>query len=85
MTVVQLDTSMGPVKIQLHDEAVPKTVQNFLKYVDEGFSILDPVLERNVQKVMGVDGHEIEIITFKRVSPYVARKLWPPFTFRGMP
>ena len=37
MTVVQLDTSMGPVKIQLHDEAVPKTVQNFLKYVDEGF------------------------------------------------
>jgi cyclophilin family peptidyl-prolyl cis-trans isomerase len=34
-TVVVMDTSMGPVKIELFDDDAPITVKNFLKYVDD--------------------------------------------------
>jgi cyclophilin family peptidyl-prolyl cis-trans isomerase len=34
-TVVVMDTSMGPVKIELFDDSAPITVKNFLKYVDD--------------------------------------------------
>jgi peptidyl-prolyl cis-trans isomerase B (cyclophilin B) len=34
---VLLQTSMGDIVIELYPEKAPKTVANFLKYVDEGF------------------------------------------------
>jgi len=35
--VVVLDTSFGPISIELDQERAPITATNFLKYVDEGF------------------------------------------------
>jgi peptidyl-prolyl cis-trans isomerase A (cyclophilin A) len=35
--VVILDTSFGPITIELDQEKAPITVENFLKYVDDGF------------------------------------------------
>jgi peptidyl-prolyl cis-trans isomerase A (cyclophilin A) len=35
--VVVLDTSMGPITIELEKQRAPISVENFLKYVDEGF------------------------------------------------
>ncbi len=34
--IVDVDTSMGDFKIELYPEKAPKTVANFLKYVDDG-------------------------------------------------
>lgn len=36
MPVVQLDTSMGDIVIELNSEAAPKTVENFVSYVNSG-------------------------------------------------
>jgi len=33
---VELDTTAGTIKLELYPEAAPKTVENFLKYVDAG-------------------------------------------------
>ena len=35
--VVKLETNMGDIEIALNPEKAPKTVKNFLTYVDEGF------------------------------------------------
>jgi cyclophilin family peptidyl-prolyl cis-trans isomerase len=35
-TTVVIDTSFGPIHIALEDELAPKTVANFLSYVDSG-------------------------------------------------
>jgi cyclophilin family peptidyl-prolyl cis-trans isomerase len=35
--VVILDTSFGPITLELDREKAPITVENFLKYVDDGF------------------------------------------------
>ncbi len=35
--VVEMKTSKGAIKIELYDDKAPKTVENFLTYVDEGF------------------------------------------------
>lgn len=37
MTKVKLNTSLGDITIKLEDELTPKTVENFLHYVKEGF------------------------------------------------
>lgn len=34
--MVELKTSMGSIKLQLNDEKAPKTVANFLSYVNDG-------------------------------------------------
>lgn len=34
---VQLDTNMGAIVLELDADKAPKTVENFLKYVDEGY------------------------------------------------
>lgn len=36
-TVVVMETSMGPVEIELNGEKAPISAKNFLRYVDEGF------------------------------------------------
>ena len=35
--VVVLDTSLGAITLELYPDKAPITVENFLKYVDEGF------------------------------------------------
>jgi peptidyl-prolyl cis-trans isomerase A (cyclophilin A) len=35
-TIVEFETSQGNFKINLHDETTPKTVENFLKYINDG-------------------------------------------------
>jgi len=35
-TIVQLETSAGPIKINLYDQSTPLTVANFLQYVEDG-------------------------------------------------
>lgn len=37
--VVRMDTSLGPIVIELYPEDAPVTVENFLRYVDEGFYV----------------------------------------------
>ncbi len=37
MTKIKITTSEGDLIIKLEDEITPKTVENFLSYVDEGF------------------------------------------------
>ncbi len=34
---IDMQTSMGRIVIELDSEKAPKTVQNFVRYVDEGF------------------------------------------------
>lgn len=36
-TQVRLDTSMGPITLELADKQAPKSVENFLTYVRDGF------------------------------------------------
>lgn len=36
-TQVRLDTSLGPIILELADDKAPKTVENFLAYAREGF------------------------------------------------
>ena len=36
-TQVRLDTSMGPITLELADEKAPKSVENFLAYARDGF------------------------------------------------
>src|SRR5437764_12321622 len=36
-TQVVMETSQGPIKVELEDDKAPITVKNFLAYVDEGF------------------------------------------------
>jgi len=35
--IVTLETSMGPIRLELWPGQAPKTVENFLQYVDSGF------------------------------------------------
>jgi peptidyl-prolyl cis-trans isomerase A (cyclophilin A) len=35
-TVVEVETSQGNFKVNLHDQTTPKTVENFLKYINDG-------------------------------------------------
>ncbi|MHC4912240.1 MAG: peptidylprolyl isomerase [Planctomycetota bacterium] len=35
--MVELDTSLGEIVIELNEEAAPVTVKNFLQYVEDGF------------------------------------------------
>ncbi len=37
MTTVNMKTSLGDITLELDESAAPKTVANFLRYVDEGF------------------------------------------------
>jgi len=35
-TIVEFETSQGKFKVNLHDQTTPKTVENFLKYINDG-------------------------------------------------
>lgn len=36
-TEVDIQTNLGTIRVDLNEQAAPKTVENFLRYVDEGF------------------------------------------------
>jgi peptidyl-prolyl cis-trans isomerase B (cyclophilin B) len=42
MSNATLHTSAGPVTVELHDEAAPKTVANFRKLASDGFTTGSP-------------------------------------------
>ncbi|MGJ8681299.1 peptidylprolyl isomerase [Paraglaciecola sp.] len=46
-TVVEVQTSLGNIQINLFDEATPKTVENFLQYVNSG-AYVNNVVHRSV-------------------------------------
>lgn len=46
-TVVEMQTSLGPIQINLFDETTPKTVENFLSYVNSG-AYANNVVHRSV-------------------------------------
>lgn len=64
--VVLLSTSQGDITIQLHPEQAPKTVELFLKHVDEGF-YTDIIFHRVIQNFMAQTGGFTE--GFKRKEP----------------
>ncbi len=68
ITSAQVGEKAAGVRIWIDDAS---------QYMGEEAPPLDPVLERNVQTVVDAQGHEFELIMYKRVSPYVARKVWP--------
>lgn len=37
VTVVQMDTTMGSIQLELYEDRAPETVANFIKYVEAGF------------------------------------------------
>ncbi len=36
-TIVRMETTMGTIELELYPEKAPKTVENFLRYANEGF------------------------------------------------
>lgn len=46
-TIVEFQTSLGNFKVNLHDETTPKTVENFLTYVNDG-AYDDTIIHRTV-------------------------------------
>ena len=35
--MITLETNYGPIKLKLHEDKAPKTVKNFIEYVEDGF------------------------------------------------
>ncbi|RDL43616.1 peptidylprolyl isomerase A [Marinomonas piezotolerans] len=50
-TEVDIKTTLGTIRVDLNEEAAPKTVDNFLSYVDEGF-YNDVIFHRVIQGFM---------------------------------
>lgn len=48
---VRIDTSYGPIVVELEPDLAPRTVANFLRYVDEGF-YADTIFHRVVEGFM---------------------------------
>ena len=53
-TIVELETNMGVMKIQLYDDKAPKTAGNFKKLVEEGF--YDGIIFHRVIKDFMIQG-----------------------------
>lgn len=59
--VVTLQTSMGPVMIMLYTDKAPKTVENFLRYVQEGFydgTVFHRIINSKNMKIVQGGGFE---------------------------
>jgi len=52
--VVVMQTTMGPIMVMLYPKEAPKTVANFLKYVDAGF-YNKTIFHRVIRKTTGKD------------------------------
>lgn len=44
-TIVEFSTSLGNIRVNLHDSSTPKTVENFLSYVNDG-NYVDTIIHR---------------------------------------
>jgi cyclophilin family peptidyl-prolyl cis-trans isomerase len=56
--IVELETSMGNIEIELYPEKAPKTVKNFLEYVNSGFyngTVFHRVIKGFMVQVGGFD------------------------------
>ncbi len=62
--VVVLETSKGVIKMELFPDAAPKTVENFLRYVDAGF-YTDTVFHRVIPKFVVQGGGFTPELDFK--------------------
>ena len=49
--MILINTSKGDIRLQLHEETAPKTVENFLQYVRDGF-YNDTIFHRVIDKFM---------------------------------
>src|SRR5271154_6651868 len=61
--VVVMDTSMGPIKIELFEDKAPATVKNFLSYVDDKFydnTIFHRVIKGFMNQAGGFDADKSE-------------------------
>lgn len=59
--VVTFETNMGPIMIMLYTDKAPKTVENFLRYVQEGFydgTIFHRVIDSPDMKIVQGGGFE---------------------------
>lgn len=65
---VRLETSMGNIDIELNQEKAPITVENFLKYVDDGF-YNDTIFHRVIPNFMVQGGGFTEDMTQKPTRP----------------
>jgi len=69
-SMVVIKTSEGDIKLELFDDKAPKTVENFLKYADEGF-YKDTIFHRVIKKFMiqggGFDSDLVQKPTHKPV------------------
>jgi cyclophilin family peptidyl-prolyl cis-trans isomerase len=61
---VQIDTSYGPIVLELEPELAPRTVANFLRYVQEGF-YRDTIFHRVIAGFMVQGGGMLKDLTEK--------------------
>ena len=61
---VRIDTSYGPVVVELEPALAPKTVENFLRYVKEGF-YRDTIFHRVIEGFMVLGGGYLQDMTEK--------------------
>ena len=70
---VKLQTSMGDITIELNAEAAPVTVENFLKYVEEGF-FDGLIFHRVINKFMVQGGGFDANMTKKQTRPPIVNE-----------
>jgi cyclophilin family peptidyl-prolyl cis-trans isomerase len=70
-TEVDILTSQGTVRVDLNDEAAPKTVANFLRYADEGF-YNDTIFHRVIRGFMVQGGGFTKDLERKKTHQAVA-------------
>ncbi len=71
MPVVELDTNMGAIVIELNEEKAPKTVENFLNYVKSGHydgTIFHRIIDGFMIQGGGMDANMKEKATNKPVE-----------------
>ena len=70
---VQIDTSYGPFVVELEPDLAPKTVANFLRYVQEGF-YTDTIFHRVIKGFMVQGGGMRKDLTEKPVHEPVSNE-----------
>jgi cyclophilin family peptidyl-prolyl cis-trans isomerase len=77
---VQLVTSYGPIVVELEPELAPKTVENFLQYVKDGF-YKGTIFHRVIEGFMIQGGGVLETMEEKPVRPSILNEA--PQTFKA--
>ena len=75
---VKIDTSYGPFVVELEPDLAPKTVANFLRYVQEGF-YSDTIFHRVIKGFMVQGGGMLKDLTEKPVHEAVFNESRTPF------